>query len=197
MNDKTIKIINFINTVQFCTREQVQQVYFKNTSIRYCNKYLSNLVDNKMLKRKYYNLGFNSNPYVYYTDKRPNKRILTHDLLVTDAIIGFMSSFSIKEITKSPVISDVVPDAILVVRTGYSLQPILIEVQLSKHDCFSKYYDFSQKFKKYSNLDQKPILYVVTNLDIDSKKLLDVNVVVDDLSMSKIRGILKNAKNYK
>lgn len=194
MNTKSIKIIKFIDTVQFCTREQIQRLYFKNTSGSYCSRYLTTLVDNKMIKRKYYNLGLQTNPYIYYKDKRPSKKILRHDLLITDAIIGFINSFSIKEVVKSPVIDDVVPDAMLIIRTGYSLQPILVEVQLSKHDCFTKYYNFARKFKKYSQLDEKPILYVATDLELNEKKLRDLDIVIDDLSMTKIRGILRCSK---
>lgn len=194
MNKKSIKILNFIDIVQFCTREQVQKLYFKNSSIRYCNRYMSDLVDNKMLKRKYYNLDVKVNPYIYYKDKKPNKKILKHDLLITDTIVEFMNSFSIKEIIKSPVIDDVKPDAMLVIRTGYSLQPVLVEVQLSKHDCFTKYYNFARKFKKYSQLDEKPILYVVTDLELNEKKLRDLDIVIDDLNMTKVRGILKCSK---
>ena len=190
MKDKAIKVVNFIDTVQFCTREQIQRLYFKNTSERYCNMYLTDLVSNKILKRKYYNLDIKTNPYIYYKDKRPSKRLLRHDLLITDTIIRFMNIFSIKEIIKSPIIEDVIPDAMLVIRTGYSLQPILIEVQLSKHDCFKKYYNFAPKFKRYSNLDEKPILYVVTDLELNVIKLLDVNIIVDNFNYSKIGGLL-------
>ena len=82
----------------------------------------------------------------------------------------------------------------LVIRTGYSLQPVLVEVQLSKHDCFTKYYNFARKFKKYSQLDEKPILYVVTDLELNEKKLRDLDIVINDLNMTKIRGILKCLK---
>lgn len=193
MNEKSIKIIEFIDTVQFCTREQIQKLYFKNSSVRYCNRYMSDLVDNKMLNRKYYNLDVKVNPYIYYKDKRPNKKILRHDLLLTDTIIKFMNVFSIKEIVKSPVIDDVIPDAMLVIRTGYSLQPVLIEVQLSKHDCFTKYYNFARKFKEYSQLDEKPILYVVTDLELNMIKLRDVDVVVDNLDFRKVGGIMSGS----
>ncbi|MGL4451733.1 MAG: hypothetical protein ACRCTZ_11130, partial [Sarcina sp.] len=93
-----------------------------------------------------------------------------------------------------PKIDDVIPDAMVVIRTGYSLQPVLIEVQLSPNDCFTKYYNFAQKFKKYSGLEEKPTLYVVTDIELNVKKLRDLNVIVDDLSLSKIKNILRPIK---
>ncbi|MGL4450446.1 MAG: hypothetical protein ACRCTZ_04560, partial [Sarcina sp.] len=141
--DKTLELVN---TVHYCTRRQIQELYYKDTNVRYCNRSLKELVDNKQLKRRYYNIEENTNSYVYYKNKALSKRLIRHDLLISETIVQFMKNYSIKEVLKIPKIDDVIPDAMVVIRTGYSLQPVLIEVQLSPNDCFTKYYNFAQKF---------------------------------------------------
>ena len=61
------EVLGLLSIVKLFTRRQVQELYFKDTSERYCNKFLSDLVESKLIKRKYFNISDNTNSYVYYT----------------------------------------------------------------------------------------------------------------------------------
>ena len=194
MNQREYKVIQFINLVKVCTREQIQELYYSDVSTRYCNMSLTKLVDNKYIKRKYFNINSNTNSYVYYTGKCVSKRIIKHELLISTCIVQLIKRYSIKEIIKSPNINGVIPDAMIVIRTGSKLLYVLLEVQLSPNDIFTKYLNFYSKFKEIS--EDKPILYVTTNINLDIKKLRDVKLVMDDLNMNKVKELIRIDKEH-
>ena len=186
------EVLGFLSIVKLFTRRQVQELYFKDTSERYCNKFLSDLVESKLIKRKYFNISDNTNSYVYYTGRCPSKRLLKHDLLITECIIQLLNNYSIKSIEKIPSYDNVIPDAHIQIRTGTKILDVFLEVQLSPNDCWSKYYNFSKKYKS----DNKPLLYIVTDLDLNIQKLRDVNVVVDSIKLCKLRELIKIDKTF-
>ena len=188
------EVLGLLSIVKLFTRRQVQELYFKDTSERYCNKFLSDLVESKLIKRKYFNISDNTNSYVYYTGKCVSKRIIKHELLISTCIVQLIKRYSIKEIIKSPNINGVIPDAMIIIRTGSKLLYVLLEVQLSPNDIFTKYLNFYSKFKEIS--EDKPILYVTTNINLDIKKLRDVKLVIDDLNMNKVKELIRIDKEY-
>ena len=188
------EVLGLLSIVKLFTRRQVQELYFKDTSERYCNKFLSDLVESKLIKRKYFNISDNTNSYVYYTGKCVSKRIIKHELLISTCIVQLIKRYSIKEIIKSPNINGVIPDALITIRTGSKLLYVLLEVQLSPNDIFTKYLNFYSKFKEIS--EDKPILYVTTNINLDIKKLRDVKLVIDDLNMNKVKELIRIDKEY-
>ena len=44
--------------------------------------------------------------------------------------------------------------------------------------------------------EDKPILYVTTNINLDIKKLRDVKLVMDDLNMNKVKELIRIDKEY-
>ena len=129
---------------------------------------------------------------MYYTGRCPSKRLLKHDLLITECIIQLLNNYSIKSIKKIPSYDNVIPDAHIQIRTGTKILDVFLEVQLSPNDCWSKYYNFSKKYKS----DNKPLLYIVTDLDLNIQKLRDVNVVVDSIKLCKLRELIKIDKTF-
>ena len=70
----------------------------------------------------------------------------------------------------------------------------LYSSELSPNDIFTKYLNFYSKFKEIS--EDKPILYVTTDINLDIKKLRDVKLVMDDLNMNKVKELIRIDKEY-
>lgn len=79
-------IINFMNNIKICTNEQLTEIFFDGLHHSVSYRVLKGLVDDKLIKRKYYRVG-NKNVYIYYTDKLPSKRYIAHDLFISQIAI--------------------------------------------------------------------------------------------------------------
>lgn len=190
MQERDMKILKFISDVRVCTNEDIQQAFFKGLSINMCYRRLNYLIDCKLVKRSYFNMGKNKNIYIYYLDKKPSVKILNHDLLITKFLVNLINEgYEILEFEKSPhigeTISDcIIPDAIIKFKSSNDkIKHIFLEIQISPNDCVKKYYNIKSKVKD----DIPNTLYIVTNQDIKNTKLRDLKVVIDDLNFSKVK----------
>ena len=86
MQERDIKILEFMTQVRYCTNENIQDVFFQGLNHNVCYRRLNYLIDCKLIKRAYYRY-MNKNIYVYYLDKKPSKRNIEHDLLITEFYI--------------------------------------------------------------------------------------------------------------
>ena len=181
MTDRDLKILELLTTVRYATTKQIKDTIFANVSPSICYKRLSYLVNNKMIYRKYFNLGKNTNCYVYYLDKAPRKKNLEHELLVSQFIVELTKSdISILEVNKSPIYKGIKPDLIARIRTKAGRNRVVfLEVQLSKHDCVSKYFNLYEG-------DTPAILYIVTDNKIEPKQIRGMRVVIDNTSFKKL-----------
>lgn len=185
-----MKILKFISDVRVCTNEDIQQAFFKGVSVNMCYRRLNYLIDCKLVKRSYFNMGKNKNIYIYYLDKKPSVKILNHDLLITKFLVNLINEgYEILEFEKSPhigkTISDcIIPDAMIKFKSSNDkIKHIFLEVQISNHDCVKKYYNIRSKVKD----DMPNTLYIVTNQEMKNTKLRDLKVVIDDLNFSKVK----------
>lgn len=190
MQERDMKILKFISDVRVCTNEDIQQAFFKGLSINMCYRRLNYLIDCKLVKRSYFNMGKNKNIYIYYLDKKPSVKILNHDLLITKFLVNLINEgYEILEFEKSPhigeTISDcIIPDAMIKFKSSNDkIKHIFLEIQISNHDCVKKYYNIRSKVKD----DIPNTLYIVTNQEMKNTKLRDLKVVIDDLNFSKVK----------
>lgn len=79
-------ILNFMDNIKICTTEQLKEIFFDGLHHSVSYRVLKGLVDNNLIKRKYYRIG-NKNVYIYYTDKLPSKKYITHDLFISQIVV--------------------------------------------------------------------------------------------------------------
>ena len=185
MQERDMKILKFISDVRICTNEDIQQAFFKGLNRNICYRRLNYLIDCKLIKRSYFNIGKNKNIYIYYLDKKPSVKILNHDLLITKFLVNLIiEGYEILEFEKSPVVGEIIPDAMIKFKSSNDkIKHIFLEVQLSSNDCVKKYYNIRSKV----NYDIPAVLYIVTNQEMKNTKLRDLKVVIDDLNFSKVK----------
>jgi len=184
MMERDLKILKFLTDTRIATNENIQEAFFKGLDPSICYRRLNYLIDCKLVKRTYFNIGRNKNVYIYYLDKKPSVKILEHDLLITKFLVNLISEgYEILEFEKTPIIAGIKPDAIIKFKSSNDkIKYIFLEVQLSAHNCISKYYNIKDKVK-----DCPSTLYIVTNQEIKNTQLRQLKVVVDDLNFSKVK----------
>ena len=194
MTDRDKKIIELVSQCGVITREQVQRVLFKDTHINVPLRRLKVLVDNKEIKRDYYNIGGHRNVFVYYQGKKPSKRLITHNLLIAEFITKVMSICEVVEVETSLKIGNVISDGYIKYKTYEGkTRHLFLEVQLS-----NKVSDSVEKYKgiKSAILEEKPNwqtiprLVVITDLEHDNEQIKGMKVKYDTLQMNNLRELL-------
>ena len=188
MQERDIKILQFISQVRYCTNENIQQVFFQGLNHNICYRRLNYLIDCKLIKRAYYRY-MNKNIYVYYLDKKPSKRLLQHELLVTQFLVSLIKQgYELLSFEKTPKIADIIPDGVVSFKSGNKVRQLFLEVQLSSGDCIKKYRNIKRK------VDYKlpSTLYIITDKEIKYTPLREINILIDDLNMSKLKGGIFN-----
>lgn len=184
MQERDLKILQFISDTRLCTTKQIQDTLFQGVVPRVCYRRLQSLTDSNLIKRKYYRID-NKNMYVYFLDKPPGKKNLKHDLLITEFYTQLIKNgYEIVSFEKNPIVAGIISDAEIWFKNKESdkIHSLFLEVQLSEHDCIKKYYNLSSKVKK----DIPATLYIVSDKKINIQKLRDFKVILDDLEMKKI-----------
>ena len=188
MQERDIKILQFISQVRYCTNENIQDVFFQGLNHNVCYRRLNYLIDCKLIKRKYYHVG-NKNIYVYYLDKKPSKRLLQHELLVTRFLVSLIKQgYELLSFEKTPRVADIIPDGVVSFKSGDKVKQLFLEVQLSSGDCIKKY----RNIKRKVDYELPSTLYIVTNKEIKYTPLREINILIDDLNMSKLKGGIFN-----
>ena len=184
ITDRDLQILNFLDKVRLATKEQIHELFFSDVSDKVTYRRLNKLANEDFIKRSYYNLGKNKNIYVYYLDKKPSKKLIKHDLYITDLIVYLEKlQYKIVKFEKSPVIGRVIPDAYMKIRKDGKTKNLLLEVQLSKNDCLSKYYNFKDVVLENTNWNIMPKLLVLSDLNINRIDLIDIRVIYSSLDM--------------
>lgn len=185
ITQRDLKLLELLTSIRFMTVKQIQDTIFSRKSPSICYKRLDHLIKCKMINRKYYNLGEKSNAYVYFLDKAPKKKNLKHELLMSQFVTELIKQgYEILEIEKTPIYKGFIPDAIIKFRKkDGSIKHLFLEVQLSKHSIYEKYYNI--------NPDKDPsipnILYVITDKPQENHQIRNLRIVVDDLEMHKLQ----------
>lgn len=182
MTEREMLILDFMSKVRIATTKQIKQVFFNGLHHSICYNKLNGLIDKKLIKRKYMGISKYTSAYVYYIDKVPSKRNLQHDLLITETYVQLvLNGYKVISFEKSPIVCGIIPDAEIWTDKG----GIFLEVQLSPHECIKKYFNLKYKVER----DIPSTLYIVTNQKIDTLKLRDMRIIIDNLSMGGISNV--------
>lgn len=188
------RTIELIEKLGLLTREQIQRVLFKNVHMNVPNRRLALLTDNKLIKRAYYQIEAHKNVYVYYLGKKPAKRNIKHEIMVSEFLTNVMAICDVIDVKTHFVIGDVIADAYIKYRDSENkVRRAFLEVQLSNKvdDCVSKY-----KNIKNAILDEKPKwsviprLIVITDLKHNNEQLKGMRIKYDTTDMKNLREIL-------
>lgn len=194
MTDRDKKIVELVSQCGVITREQVQRVLFKDTHINVPLRRLKVLVDNKEIKRDYYNIGGHRNVFVYYLGKKPSKRLMAHNLLITDFITKVMSITEVVEVETSLKIGNVIADGYIKYKTCEGkTRHLFLEVQLSNKVsyCIEKYKNIkSAILEEKPNWQTIPRLVVITDLEHNEEQLKGITVKYDNTEMNNLRELL-------
>lgn len=184
MTNRDLEILELLTTVRYATTKQIKDTIFANVSPSICYKRLSYLINNKMIYRKYFNIDKNTNSYIYFLDKPPKKKSLKHELLITQFVIELIKQgHEILEIDKTPIYKGFIPDAIIKFKKADgSIRHLFLEVQLSRHSIYEKYYNINPT----GRADIPNILYVVTDKPQEEHLIRNLKIVIDDLEMHKL-----------
>ena len=185
ITERDQRTLVLLSQLRYMTVKQIKDIIFPKVSLSVCYRRLEYLATNKMINRKYYNLDKKTNSYVYYLDKPPKKKSLKHELLVSQFVTELIKQgHEILEIEKEPIYRGIIPDAIIrFKKTDGSMKHLFLEIQLSKHDCISKYYNINPN--KDPNIPE--ILYVVTDKPQENHQIRNLRIVIDTLDFKKLQ----------
>ena len=190
MQERDLKILEFMTVCRVCTRRQVQELLFPNVHENIPLRRLKKLSDEGYINRKMFNIEGTKNMYVYYLDKQPKKKLITHDLYITDFLVKLIKNkYEILDFKKSPQIGNIIPDAYLKIRKNKRIKRILLEVQISPNDCLSKYKEIKEIIIENTDWPVMPILYVINNQGLN-KRMKDIKVIYDSIKIEKVGDII-------
>ena len=190
MQERDLKILSFLTVCRICTRKQVQELLFPDVHENIPLRRLKKLTDEGYINRKMFNVEGTKNMYVYYLDKQPKKKLITHDLYITDFLVKLIKNeYEILDFKKSPQIGNIIPDAYLKIRKNKRIKRILLEVQISPNDCLSKYKEIKEIIIENTDWPVMPILYVINNQGLN-KRMKDIKVIYDSIKIEKVGDII-------
>lgn len=184
-------VIDFMYLVELANKEQIQKLYFENVHPNICMRRLKKLNDDGYIER----FKHGGNVFIYHVGKRPAKRIINHDLYITDFIVEMMKNgFEIIEFKKSFVIGNIISDAYIRYRDPEGkLRHCVLEIQLSNRveDCVNKYKDFKtiilENKKEWASI---PRVIVITDMT-QRMELRGIKVFYDSTELKNINEILR------
>lgn len=190
MQERDLKVLEFLTMCRICTRKQVQELLFPDVHENIPLRRLKKLSDEGYINRKMFNVEGTKNMYVYYLDKQPKKKLITHDLYITDFLVKLIKNkYEILDFKKSPQIGNIIPDAYLKIRKNKRIKRILLEVQISPNDCLSKYKEIKEIIIENTDWPVMPTLYVINNQGLN-KRMKDIKVIYDSIKIEKVGDII-------
>lgn len=190
MQERDLKILSFLTMCRICTRKQVQELLFPDIHENIPLRRLKKLSDEGYINRKMFNVEGTKNMYVYFLDKQPKKKLITHDLYITDFLVKLIKNkYEILDFKKSPQIGNIIPDAYLKIRKNKRIKRILLEVQISPNDCLSKYKEIKEIIIENTDWPVMPTLYVINNQGLN-KRMKDIKVIYDSIKIEKVGDII-------
>ena len=185
MQERDLKILSFLTMCRICTRKQVQELLFPDVHENIPLRRLKKLSDEGYINRKMFNVEGTKNMYVYYLDKQPKKKLITHDLYITDFLVKLIKNeYEILDFKKSPQIGNIIPDAYLKIRKNKRIKRILLEVQIR-----SKYKEIKDIIIENTDWPVMPTLYVINNQNLN-KRMKDIKVIYDSIKIEKVGDII-------
>ncbi|SHH05616.1 replication-relaxation family protein [Tepidibacter thalassicus] len=183
IQDRDLKVINFIEKVGVATTNQIYQMFFSNRTDRVCYRRLNRLVQEKKLKR------FRENQiseYKYYIKKKPVN--IRHGVLRTEFYVQLSKLFNIKHFKKEFEINNIRSDALFGIENKKTQKKFLLflEVEISNNNLKKKLkkYEGLKISKKYKGkLPVFPILIILSNKQKIDTKLNYIQIKTDFSNM--------------
>ena len=96
MQERDLKILSFLTMCRICTRKQVQELLFPDVHENIPLRRLKKLTDEGYINRKMFNVEGTKNMYVYYLDKQPKKKLITHTNITWNRFIVYKKKWEKK-----------------------------------------------------------------------------------------------------
>lgn len=199
LQPRDLQVLKFINDTKVTDRNQIKKAFFKNVHYNICMRRLKFLVEGSYVNRtRYKNMGNGDgyNGYIYFPVgiKKPSKKILTHNLMVSD-FYATMLEAQIEVLSFQPtyMIGNIIADAYIKYRGNDGvIRRAFLEVQRSSKisDCVLKYKDIKSVIMKEKNWNTMPRLIVMTDLKDEKITLRNINVTYITSNLKNIRGVL-------
>lgn len=191
MEDRDKRVIEFVNTFELCKREHIQELYFNDVHKNICMRRLKKIADDGHIER----IKMDGNVFVYYANKKPSKRLLPHDMYITDFIVKLIKlGYEILEFKKSFIIGPIISDAYIRYKDHEGkIRHCVLEIQLSNkvEDCVDKYKDFKNVIldnkKEWSSI---PRVIVITDM-AQRVELRGIKVMYDTTELKNINEVLR------
>ncbi len=179
-------VICMLEDFHIATTNQIFMLFFKNTSLRYCQTRLSYLKKENVIKKTRSTID-NCNAY-YITNKKPIQ--VHHDLLRAELYAKISCKYTVLEWFNEYSIENIRPDAFAYIKDNGIVFPIFIEVHLSNKFNFEKYSELLKICDLKSMFGIIPRVIICTDRQITIPNI-KIRFRQVDIDMSGIDSIFK------
>ncbi|MBP3927959.1 MAG: hypothetical protein J6D47_00130 [Peptostreptococcaceae bacterium] len=191
MTDRDKAIVQFINEYELCTKEHIKELFFPECHANVCMRRLKKLAEDELINR----FKYNGNVFIYYASKKPSKRLINHDMYITDFIVKMIKQgYEIIEFKKSFTIGNIISDAYIRYKDQEgTTRHLVLEIQLHNkvEDCILKYTDFKNIIldnrKEWNSI---PRIICITDMK-DRIQLKGLKVLYDSTEMNNLDEVLR------
>lgn len=191
MEARDKNVINFVNLVELANKEQIQKLYFDGVHPNICMRRLKKISDDGYLER----FKFGGNVFIYYVGEKPSKRLIHHDLYISDFVAEMLkNNYKILEFKKSFCIGNIISDAYIRYEDPEGkVRHCVLEIQLSNkvEDCINKYKGFKNIILDHMK-DWKTIPRIICITDMTQRvELRGMKVMYDTTELKNIDAVLR------
>ena len=191
MTDRDLAVVNFINQYELCNKEHIKELFFADCHANVCMRRLKKLAEEELINR----FKHDGNVFVYYSKKKPSKRILVHDMYITDFVVKMLKEgYEILEFKKSFCIGNVISDAYIRYKDqDETTRHLVLEIQLHNkvEDCINKYADFKNIIlDNRKDFNSIPRIICITDMK-QRVQLRGLKVMYDSTKLENINEVLR------
>ena len=190
MEARDEKVVDFINTFELCRREHIKELYFSEVHENICMRRLKKLAEDGHIER----VKMEGNVFVYYANKKPSKRLLRHDMYISDLVVKMIKlGYEILDFKRSFVIGRIISDCYIRYQDQEGkVRHCVVEIQLNNRveDCINKYKDFKNIILD-NRKDWSSIPRIICITDMKQRvELRGLKVLYDTTDMNNLDEIL-------
>ena len=191
MTDRDKAIVQFINEYELCTKEHIKELFFPECHANVCMRRLKKLAEDELINR----FKYNGNVFIYYASKKPSKRLINHDMCITDFVVKMIKQgYEIIEFKKSFMIGNIISDSYIRYKDQEgTTRHLVLEIQLHNkvEDCILKYTDFKNIIlDNRKDWNSIPRIICITDMK-DRIELKGLKVLYDSTEMNNINELLR------
>ena len=191
MEQRDLEVVNFINMIGLCESSHIKELFFPNCHANVCMRRLKKLAEDEHINR----IKHNGNTFVYYSERKPSKRLLVHDMYITNFVVKMLKEgYEIIEFKKSFCIGNIISDAYIRYKdTEGVTRHLVLEIHLHNkvEDCINKYADFKNIIlDNRKDFNSIPRIICITDMK-QRVTLKGLKVLYDNTDMNNINEILR------